>query len=215
MTHFVRRPAKWQQSRNRKIARQKEMAGWLKRRRFAIGLEETEQKIQQQQQKYNNNKKPARWRTHIRTTSNIHSNQQHAHQQLATSNMQQKQPQQQHADNAFQRDWLPLGTQAKGSQSHVAKVTAVSGLAKKKKKYMCIPPTFPPSAQPLWKPRHCGQKQWPSKAAVVYHFVRVCCVLFAAGMQTQAPFILFFFLFFSATPDPWVKIKKKKRKLVR
>lgn len=50
MTHFVRRPAKWQQSRNRKIARQKEMAGWLKRRRFAIGLEETEQKIQQQQQ---------------------------------------------------------------------------------------------------------------------------------------------------------------------
>lgn len=215
MTHFVRRPAKWQQSRNRKIARQKEMAGWLKRRRFAIGLEETEQKIQQQQQKYNNNKKPARWRTHIRTTSNIHSNQQHAHQQLATSNMQQKQPQQQHADNAFQRDWLPLGTQAKGSQSHVAKVTAVSGLAKKKKKIYVYTPHLPAfSAAPVK-----AAPLWPKAMAVKSR----CCLPFCACVlrficcwhANSGPFYFIFFLFFSATPDPWVKIKKKKRKLVR
>jgi len=66
--------------------------------------------------------------------------------------------------------------------NNVAKVTAVSSLAGKKGgKNIEAPLASAPATPPL------RQKQWPSKAAVDYHFVRVCCVLFAAGMQTHAP----------------------------
>jgi len=96
-------------------------------------------------------------------------NQQHAHQQLATCSRTA-------ATTRGQR--LPTWLIATWHASQTKPTTlpkllqSVVWLEKKGEK--------------IWRPQ-LRQKQWPSKAAVVYHFVRVCCVLFAAGMQTHAP----------------------------